>query len=375
MSETFIRQQALGLRDWEAILVGHRLVPQGLDLTGLRFHLVGGGESRFRHRLPWLAFCKAGWPTPGSISALRQSKARLVHVHFATDAVAAWPWLRHLDLPVVVTLHGYDINTNPEWWIAGHGGVHQRRYPNRLRALAREPRVSFIAVSESIRQRAMTAYSIPASKVKVLHIGVDNTVFTPGPIAIGARGPKIIFVGRLVEKKAPDVLIRAMHRVQQRLPDAEVVLIGDGPLRQTSEALACSLGVHARFLGAQPNSVVRQLMAEARVFCLPSITAENGDAEGLPISVLEAQACGVPVVTSAVGGRDEGICDGLTGFAFAEGDHIALADHLLKLLTDDALATRMGKQATRSIAERFSLSDCTQALEAHYSHIANNSEP
>ena len=372
MSETFVRQQALGLRDWEATLVGHHFVTDGLDLSGLRAQLVSGGENGLFRRLGWLAFSKVGWPVPVGVRALDQLDAELIHVHFATDAVAAWPWLRRLHLPVVVTLHGYDINTHPEWWIAGNGGHRQRRYPSRLRALSREPRVSFIAVSEAIRQRAMTAFDIPANKIEVLHIGVDNTVFVPGPIMIGHRAPKVLFVGRLVEKKAPDVLIHAMQQVQRSIPAAELVVIGDGPLRQRSEQLALDLKVNARFMGAQPNSVVRQMMDETRVFCLPSITAANGDAEGLPISVLEAQACGVPVVTSAVGGRDEGIRDGVTGFAFAEGDHAALAGHLLKLLTDDVLATDMGLKATRHIAERFSLADCTRALERRYGRIAND---
>ena len=120
----------------------------------------------------------------------------------------------------------------------------------------------------------------------------------------------------------------------------------------------------------QPSAVVRRQMDDTRVLCLPSITAANGDAEGFGMVLLEAQACGVPVVTSALGGRDEGIREGVTGFAFPEGDDIALAGHLTRLLTDDSLATRMGHQAARFVADNFSLADCTSALERYYSRLA-----
>ena len=161
-----------------------------------------------------------------------------------------------------------------------------------------------------------------------------------------------------------------MRQVQRRLPDAELVVVGDGPLHEASAQMAAGLGVNARFLGAQPSTMVRQLLDEARVLCLPSITAANGDAEGFGLVLLEAQACGVPVVTSAKGGREEGIRHGITGFAFAEGDHAALVGHLLKVLTDDALATSMGLEAVRFVAERFSLADCTLALERYYTRLS-----
>lgn len=371
LSETFVRQQVLGLREWQATLIGHRRVSGGLDLSGSRAYLVGADIGGWRDLVAWNAFRLCGWPVPPPLRALLDTGAALVHVHFATDAVSAWPWLRHLHLPVVITLHGYDITIDPEWWAAGEGGAAQRDYPDRLRALASESRVSFIAVSEAIRQRAIAAYGIPAGKIKVLHIGVDNAVFTPGPVAIGARAPRVLFVGRQVEKKGLPVLILAMRQVQRQLPEAELVVVGDGPLYESSAQMAAGLGINARFLGAQPSTMVRQLLDEARVLCLPSITAANGDAEGFGLVLLEAQACGVPVVTSAKGGREEGVRHGITGFAFAEGDHAALVDHLLKILTDDALATSMGREAVRFVAERFSLAECILALERYYTRLSD----
>jgi glycosyltransferase involved in cell wall biosynthesis len=118
------------------------------------------------------------------------------------------------------------------------------------------------------------------------------------------------------------------------------------------------------------RDVATTLLAEARVFCLPSVTAESGDAEGLPLVVLEAQASGVPVVTSARGGATEGIRDGVTGYAFAERDVAALAERLIALLTDDALATRFSEAGPPFIGENHDLYGQTAQLEALYDRVA-----
>ncbi|HJW11931.1 MAG TPA: glycosyltransferase, partial [Albitalea sp.] len=263
------------------------------------------------------------------------------------------------------TLHGYDINTDLAWWRSGAGGAEMKRYPQRLLALAQDPAVGFIAVSEAIRERAIEI-GLPAAKLRVRPIGVDTEQFVPGPAPIGERHG-VLFVGRLVEKKGLRYLIEAIARLGGRV---ELQVIGDGPLRPELEALAHRLGVAAEFLGVLGSAAVRQRLQRARVLCLPSVTAANGDAEGLPIVILEAQSCGVPVITSARGGATEGIVDGVTGYAHPEGDAQALAERLDTLLRDDALAAAMGQAARRHAVERFDIGACTRALEGDYDQWA-----
>lgn len=364
LSETFIRQQALALRHWHPVLVGERRLDDGLDLDGLDVRLLRNPSNRladFHYRL-----CRfARLPHHPTIRKLQKIGARLVHVHFGTDAVDIWPNVRALRLPMVVTLHGFDINIYREWWEAGHGGKRQRNYPRHLLQLAREPTVRFIAVSKAIRTRAIE-YGIPAEKVIVRHIGVDINSFQPEAVPIVKRRKRVLFVGRLVEKKGTVYLIHAFAIVQSRIPDAEVVIAGDGPLRADMERLATKLNISARFLGAISNDVVKQEMDKARIFCLPSVLASNGDAEGFGMVILEAQACALPVVTSARGGASEGIVEGKTGFRFIEGDSAMLAERLITLLEDVAMLSRMSVAATEFIRHNFDLRRCTQDLEKYY---------
>jgi glycosyltransferase involved in cell wall biosynthesis len=101
---------------------------------------------------------------------------------------------------------------------------------------------------------------------------------------------------------------------------------------------------------------------------LPSVTASNGDAEGLPTVLLEAQACGVPVVTSALGGK-EGVVDGVTGFIFPEKDVKALANRLCDLLGNDDLVARMSAAGPEHVRQNFDILKCTSLIEAYYDEI------
>jgi glycosyltransferase involved in cell wall biosynthesis len=179
-----------------------------------------------------------------------------------------------------------------------------------------------------------------------------------------------LFVGRLVEKKGCRYLIEAMSAVQKEVPDVRLIVVGDGPLRQSLEQLAQRIGVNADFRGVQSSAYVKQELDAARVFCLPSVTAESGDAEGFGLVLLEAQACGVPVITSARGGATEGLQEGQTGFAFAEGD----VDKLSNLL-NNAIHGSFGfvsERVRQFVTTRFDIKRTTKGLEMAYDHACKN---
>jgi glycosyltransferase involved in cell wall biosynthesis len=369
ISETFIQEQVGAYRRWRGILIGRRATP-GLDLDGLDVRLLRASHWPPIDRLWWRATRLAASAPAPVANTLHDEAPSLLHAHFGLDGVEAWPLARALDLPMVVTLHGYDINITREFWERGGWGRRFRDYPRRLSTLAAAPRVRFIAVSQAIRRRAI-AFGVPAEKIDVRHIGVNLRRFAPSGPPIAKRRPSVLFVGRLVAKKGGAHLVRAMAAVRSRAPAATLTIIGDGGERDALQRLAASLDVETTFLGAQPTAAVARELEQARVLCLPSVAAANGDAEGFGQVLLEAQACGVPVVTSARGGAEEGICDGVTGFAFAEGDERALAERLTRILVDDDLAATMSTEATRFVAQRFDLGRCTEALEMLYEDIIN----
>lgn len=141
-------------------------------------------------------------------------------------------------------------------------------------------------------------------------------------------------------------------------------------MEQELRALADELHVPVQFQGKLAAAAVKQHLDQARVCCLPSVTAQNGDAEGLGMVLLEAQACGVPVVTSARGGVSDAIRHGETGFAVPERDTAALAHFLTKLLSDDALTESMSRAAVQFVAANFDIHQCTAALEDWYDSIS-----
>ncbi len=369
LSETFIRDQISALRNWQPVSTGFRRLPQGIASLESGFvELPRGNMLSFRARL------MLGWRLPRVATALRAMRVALVHAHFGTDATDVWPSVRSAGLPLLVTLHGFDINTRRDWWESGHGGLRRRMYPRRLLQMAADPAVHFIAVSLAIRNQAIE-YGIPGDRVNVAHIGVDTMRFRPGGAPLPARRKRILFVGRMVEKKGPLLLVRAFARLRAQIADAELVMIGNGPLLAAARQLADELHVAVEFPGARGRDEIIEHLHEARVFCLPSVTAANGDAEGFGLVLLEAQACGVPVVTSARGGAEEGLIHGVTGHAFPEGDLEQLVERLAAWLVDDDLAATASAAASRFIEERFSLEICTRKLEGIYDCIARADTP
>jgi len=238
-----------------------------------------------------------------------------------------------------------------------------------LLSLSRSAKVYFVAVSNAIKRRAME-YGIAPERVMVRHTGIDLERFHFSGVPVIARRRRILFVGRFVEKKGGEYLLRAFARLRKAVPDAELTMVGDGPLLKKFQQLVGELHIPVRFPGALSATEVKREIDEARVLCLPSVTAANGDAEGFGMVLLEAQACGVPVVTSARGGAEEGVIDGKTGFAFAERDVDTLAERLTRVLSDDDLALSMAEEAQKFVRHRFDIRSCTRSLEQLYDDIA-----
>lgn len=286
----------------------------------------------------------------------------LIHAHFGPDGVYAMALAEKLNIPFLVTFHGYDITISRKaLWRKGKFLYYQLIFhEEELKSKA----AAFIAVSQFIRSKLLEK-QYPEEKIIQHYIGVDTAKFFPGK---RAEERYVLCVGRHTQKKGIDTLLRAFARVAHKHPDVSLIQVGTGTLTRELHALTKTLNLEdrVRFLGAQSHETVLKLMQGAEIFALASQTAENGDCEGLPIVINEASACGIPVVSTKHSGIPEAILDGETGFLVAEKDDIALSEKLDILISDVALGEKMGKQGREFVCEKFDLQKQTLKLEAIY---------
>ncbi len=355
-SQTFIKSHVDNLVRYQGYYVAGRRV-NGLAIDERRVFAVnqGGIYGRFAEALfRTLGVC------PRMYRLARRLAPALIHAHHGTSGPPALAVARRLNIPLVVTFHGKDATMSDQEAMSSHQG---RALVNKKLALIDGTTV-FIAVSEFIR-RSLVERGYPADKIVVHHNGIDTDYFRPDPAV--AREDVVLFVGRFAEKKGCEYLIRAMSKVQATLPHAELVLIGDGPLRAMLERQATQELCRFQFLGFQPPNVVREWLNRAAVFAAPSVTASNGDSEGLPTVLLEAQAMELPVVATYHSGIPEGVQDGVTALLSQERDWETLSEQLTLLLRDQEVAKKFGAAAREYICSEFELGRQIEGLEQIYS--------
>jgi colanic acid/amylovoran biosynthesis glycosyltransferase len=192
-----------------------------------------------------------------------------------------------------------------------------------------------------------------------------------GPARAGtAQAGPVLSVARLIEKKGLLDLIAAFSVLRARGLNTPLEIVGDGPMRGELEAVAARLGVDARFRGALPQEQVLELMERASVFCLPCVVAADGDRDGLPTSVLEAMALGVPVVTTDVNGLAEAVLHERTGLLVPQRDPVALAKAIERLLSDSKVAARLSAEGRRHVERNFSAERSAAILRSLFQEVA-----
>jgi colanic acid/amylovoran biosynthesis glycosyltransferase len=261
---------------------------------------------------------------------LQELEADLIHAHFAEGGPAALFLSKRFNLPLILHLWGgaelmTDANLRSKWY-EWPFLAHRRSLWKRASA--------FLCCSAYVRDRAAKA-GFPQDKLLVHYAGLDCKAFTP-KLTLAEKDPELVlFVGRLVEYKGCDYLLRAMQIVQRQRPAAHLVVIGDGTARGDLEQLAKSLRIKCQFLGEMKSPGLRTWLEKARVFCGPSVTMADGQSEAFGVVFLEAQSMGVPVVSFRHGGIPETMSEGVTGLLAGERDVQGLASHLLRYLGDE----------------------------------------
>ncbi|HVT21881.1 MAG TPA: glycosyltransferase [Mycobacteriales bacterium] len=273
----------------------------------------------------------------------------LVHVHFGYAAKDVLDVTRRR--PFVLSLHGHDItglvSADPDFYAGVPDAVDAVVVPSRYLAGAAE-RAGF-----------------DPGKLHVLPSGVDTSFFSATPLP---GGPPIVgFVGRLVEKKGLDVLLRAWAEVREALPAARLHVLGDGPLARLRDPDDETVVWHGPD-ATRRHEQVRDLIRRAQLIVTPSRTGPDGDSESLLLVNLEAGASGRPVVSTQHGGIPEYVRDGHSGLLVPEADPQALAAGIVRVLTDPGLAQRLAAGGVEQ-AKRWDVAACAARVDDLYDEL------
>lgn len=264
-----------------------------------------------------------------------------IHAHFASSATRVAHTVNQLiGLPYSFTAHAKDI-------------FHEEVRPDSLRSKIRGARF-VVTVSDYNRQHLDGLMGDDAADVRRLYNGIDLRHFRPNGHK-PAESNLILAVGRLVEKKGFDVLIRACALLRDWGTDFRCEIIGKGDQEATLLGLIDSLGLHGRVKLAGPKSQdgVRRAYRRAGLFALPCVIGSDGNRDGLPTVLLEGMACGLPVVTTPITGNPEIVDDGLNGRLVPPDDPHALALALDELLRRPDLRTAMSLEARAKVERCF----------------------
>jgi glycosyltransferase involved in cell wall biosynthesis len=230
-------------------------------------------------------------------------------------------------------------------------GAQKMRYRRLMRIAS-----GAIVKSQPMRQTLLDL-GMESERILISASGANAQLFHSS--APGSAPPVFLAVGRFVDKKGPLFTIRAFAQLVGQHPRTDLALwmVGEGPLQQQAKALVRELGLESvvRFWGAQPQQKVAELMREARGFVQHSVVAPDGDSEGNPVAVMEAQLSGLPVVATRHAGIPEVVRHGESGWLVAEADVAGMAAGLQRLVEDPGLAQRWGEAGRRRIQERFTI--------------------
>ena len=281
---------------------------------------------------------------------LKERGVRHVHAHFGGVAARTAWWLRELfGFSYSFTGHANDIFCDTDFPVSNEALVRRARF----------------IVTETDYARLWMEEKYPHARGKVFRVfnGIAMDGFPPGNPA--GSVPRIVSVGRCVEKKGFGDLIEAARLLRERGWKFQCLIIGDGPLETELRAqiAAARLDEVVRLLGPRPQAEVRRQLAEAQVFALACVPDREGGSDNLPTVVMEAMASGLPVVSTRLAGVPEMISDGVEGILTVPRSPADFADALERFLRDPAFAQACGDRGRRSALTKFAVENTTRELK------------
>ncbi len=358
-----IYRQITGLRRYETFVIcKERLCEDLYPMPPGAIEKAPGVRSNFLRRF-WLKYVKK---EPAIVyrgeygvlaNLLGRRHADVMHVYFGHTGVHLLPFIQRWPGPVVVSFHGMDVQTR----------AHDPSYEVKLRELLRSATL-VLARSHSLLAR-LAELGCPSDKVRLNRTGIPLGQFPEWPREVPLDGTwHFVQACRLIEKKGLDDALRAFAAFASRYPRAHFTIAGEGPLLGSLEQMRDSLGLQDQvtFAGFLKGTALNELYQQAHMFLHPSRMTADQNQEGIPNSMLEAMATGLPVVATLHGGIPEAVRQGVTGWLVAENDHAALGERMLQLADDAAEWKAMSEAAASDIRENFESSAQIAKLESFY---------
>lgn len=295
-------------------------------------------------------------------SAIKRRKIKKILINYATMAVATRSAWEDLAAEVFVHCHGFDVHfdAKSEQW--PHQNIHPASHLEAVRSLA--GRVIYIANSQHTKD-SLIRYGIPEARIQLKLFGVEDRGDAPQSIHQPNRLLKLLYLGRLVDFKGPDLVIRAFELACQRGLSAELTIAGDGHLLNTCELLKHNSPFRDRItiLGPVDRDTATRLYQAADVFvCHNRRGPISNREEAFGVTMIEAMSYGLPVITGSSGGVAESVVHGKTGFLVEPGNIETYVEYLLQLGGDLVQRTTMGMNGIRHVRENFSLLQERQSL-------------
>jgi colanic acid/amylovoran biosynthesis glycosyltransferase len=325
-------------------------------------YLVGKPATHFLRRFWFRQLLDQPWQISrveldALIQLLSRSNASLLHIYFGHIAVHLLPLIRAWPKPSIVSFHGADVLVDMNKPAYRHATVQMLEAVRRV-----------LVRSDSLR-RALVELGCDPAKIEIVRTGIPLGEFRFRARSTPEHGEwRLLQAGRLIEKKGFPTTLRAFVAFHARYPRATLHLAGEGPLREDLQKLASQLGVENQviFTGLLSQDDLRELFLSSHIFLHPSETGRDGNQEGVPNSMLEAMASGLPVFATTHGGIPEAIENGVSGVLVPEGDSEALGRALLGAAATPDFLAQLARAGAAAVAQNFDQSAQVRRLEKIY---------
>lgn len=280
------------------------------------------------------------WKAYRQLNKAKLPKIDIAYIEYASTGILTMEYLEKNKIPFVVHVHGYDVTTS----------LNDKAYFEQLKILFRKAD-KIITPSKHLKRLLITLGCLPEKIDSIYPVtNIESINEQDWDIRLN-NPPSITFLGRLTEKKNPFALIHAFNLITQKIPIARLNILGDGPLKEELELLVKNLKLNEKvfFKGSVTRETAFKYLRESWVYAQHSVTSINGDQEGFPVSLAEAAAHSLPIVSTIHSGITENVIEDETGYLVQEYDYEKMALKIIHLIQNPKIARQLGENGRMHI--------------------------